>query len=345
MLISNRINITEIQAALNAHADSNPDRTLVILVDFPFSMDRPNCEIIDIASSFTPEQLAEYNNPSSQFIYAVDQDDAGTPFVQWLADNSIKFYPVFQASPARYVNKDIRARLAIEEEYIYQTSQQFAKFDFGFGDFENICQALQATRDLDGAYVEVGCFQGSSGGVAMRYMHEAGIFRPAWFLDVFDGFSYDAAETSADAIWNQTHASDGISAVSDRLSRFADPSHGRPVNVRKSNIITDELPAEIGAIAVANLDVDMLEAVHQGLIRLAPRVAVGGILIVEDPGHTPLLVGAQVAFDMFMKLPKARSFVPVYMQSGQYFLIRVLITISAGLEGSRLVAFSHLLVG
>jgi hypothetical protein len=70
------------------------------------------------------------------------------------------------------------------------------------------------------------------------------------FLDVFDGFSYEEASASADAIWNNTHATDGPEAIKRRLNRFAQPSLGRPVYVYKSNIITDELPSEIGTIAV-----------------------------------------------------------------------------------------------
>lgn len=292
-------------------------RIMLIDQDFTTSLD---VEIIDVRKH-DPTVLD--GAPLTHVIYAVDQDDRGLPFVLWLIERRIKFHPVFEAQPAQWVHKDDRARTTIESEYAHQSEAQFDKFDFGYGDAENICQALQATRSLAGAYVEVGCFRGSSGRIALKYMQEAGIYRPSYFLDVFDGFTYSAAQESADAIWANSHATEGIEIVSGRLKEFEQPLLGRSVHVVKNNIVTDELPAEIDTIAAANLDVDQLEAVYAGLIKLAPRIEVGGILIVEDPGHTPLLIGAQAALELFLAGQIAEKFLPIYMSSGQYFLVRV----------------------
>jgi hypothetical protein len=81
-------------------------------------------------------------------------------------------------------------------------------------------------------------------------------------------------------------------------------------------------PGVIERIAVANIDVDMYEAVRSALIKTAPRIASGGILIVEDPGHTPALIGSRLALEEFMATPIAAAFTPVYMESGQTLLIR-----------------------
>jgi hypothetical protein len=51
-------------------------------------------------------------------------------------------------------------------------------------------------------------------------------------------------------------------------------------------------------------------------------MVVGGILIVEDPGHTPLLIGACAALDLFLQTETGRKFTLIYMRSGQYFLVR-----------------------
>jgi hypothetical protein len=48
----------------------------------------------------------------------------------------------------------------------------------------------------------------------------------------------------------------------------------------------------------------------------------GGILVVEDPGHTPLLIGARFALEKFLAEPVGAQFTPLAMQSGQTFLIR-----------------------
>lgn len=278
-----------------------------------------NAETVDIRTE-KPDTMS--GEPIVCAIYAVDQDDAGLPFIHWLIERRIRFIPIMRAEPAEYIHKDSIARQVIEQEFQFQSSAGFSKFDFGYGDMENICQAIEATRHLDGAYVEVGCFHGSSGGVAVRYMSEKGINRPCYFFDVFDGFVYDVAKASTDAVWINTHETDGIDVVEVRLKRFEQPMLGRVVTVQKNNIITDELPPEIDKIVVANLDVDQLEATYAGLSKLAARMVVGGILIVEDPGHTPLLIGACAALDIFLKTETGRKFTPIYMRSGQYFLVK-----------------------
>ncbi len=153
-------------------------------------------------------------------------------------------------------------------------------------------------------------------------MQELGIYRPSYFFDVFDGFNYEEAKSSSDALWFGSHVTHGQSVVAERLQSFDLPGLGRPVIVQKNNIITDDLPPEITKIAVANLDVDILEGVYHGLVRLAPLIVPGGILIVEDTGHTPALAGAALAVELFQQTPIARQFTSIYMASGQLFLLR-----------------------
>lgn len=302
------------------------DGRKVVLIDQDFASRHKDIEIIDVR---TASLDALSRQPPDHVLYAADQDDVGLPFIMWLVERRIKFYPAYTAAAARYVHTDRHARNAIESEYVFQTAAGFAKFDLdeswpGYGDFENICQALRRTKSLPGAFVEVGCLQGSSGCAALKYMQEAGIFRPSYFLDVFDGFTYETALSSPDAVWaHMCIVEEGPDGVAARLKRFEQAALGRPVHVIKNNIITDELPAEIGEIAVANLDVDQLEAIYAGLNKLAQRIVVGGVLIVEDPGHTPQLIGAVAALEIFLATAPAQDFLPIYMRSGQYFLVRV----------------------
>ena len=155
----------------------------------------------------------------------------------------------------------------------------------------------------------------------MQYLYDANISRSCYFFDVFNGFVYDSAYTSADRLWLGTHQSHGIEAVKNRLSRFHAPERGLSVTVEKLNIITDELPLKLEKIAVANVDVDMFEAVLASLNKLAPLMKKSGIIIVEDPGHTPGLIGARVAFERFLR--NNNNFIPIYMESGQTLLINI----------------------
>ena len=125
------------------------------------------------------------------FVYACGWSTTGLPYVRQIVDKNFKFISVGQCEPKNYVDRDAIARHVLETEYVHQVAAGFQKWDFGPGDFINICQFINATRNIRGSYVEIGCFQGSSAGVALRYMREAKIARDCWFLDVFDGFTYE----------------------------------------------------------------------------------------------------------------------------------------------------------
>ena len=74
-------------------------------------------------------------------------------------------------------------------------------------------------------------------------------------------------------------------------------------------------------IAVCNIDVDMLEAVEAALEKVRPKMVSGGIIIAEDFGHTPALLGAQYAVLKFLDLYK-NEFYSMYLQSGQFLMIK-----------------------
>jgi macrocin-O-methyltransferase TylF-like protien len=230
------------------------------------------------------------------------------------------FYSVVQADMiARYWHVNKICREVFTSEFSEQLSEGFSKWDDE--DFSNIVQAIDVTRNVQGAFVEIGCFRGSSGRAATRYMAAAEIHRPCYFFDVFEGFNYSEALDSKDAVWAGTHATEGLQVVRERLKKFEKPKNGLTIEVFKSNIITDDLPSEIGQIAIANVDVDIYDGVLAALYKVAPKISRNGIIIVEDPGHTPMLLGARLAYEDFMTSDISKKFIPIQMESGQIFLI------------------------
>jgi len=269
-----------------------------------------------------PSAVDAYPVDETVFIYACTQDDIGGPFIRRVIARGGKFLPIRVHDPALYINIDTVARTALEYELAHQVQEGFAKWDHGAHDFVNLIQALAVTQKLPGDYVEIGCFQGSSGGAVLRYLRDKDRAMTCHFLDVFEGFTYPAAMQSADSLWVNTHKTAGVDVIRQRLVSYAD---GRPdlrVHVHQSNCITDDLPGDIKQIAVANIDVDLYDAVLAALHRVAPLMVPGGILVVEDPGHSPFLIGARVALDEFLESAAAEAFTPIVMQSGQTFLIR-----------------------
>ena len=273
---------------------------------------------------FTPSAVDIRNaidGLDDQFVVlAFEQDDLCLTAMQLLRAEGRSFLPCLQFHPtAEYwrTNSIAKDSLAIEFEYQHRLPDP----KWNTPDFVNIVQALDATKNVNGVYLEVGVFKGNSARTALRFMTNAGINRRCFFWDVFIGFNYPEAKESIDRIWEGTHEVGAVDIV-DHYIRGELELTGYDIAVEQKNIISDEIPEDIGEIAVANLDVDMYEAVAAGLEKIAPRIALGGILIVEDPGHTPALSGAFMALDEFLKTPIAQKFTALTMGSGQTFLIR-----------------------
>lgn len=217
--------------------------------------------------------------------------------------------------PARYfqTNIDAEESLRLAEEKVLQHQTRI-----NLGDYENIIQALESTRKLAGVYIEIGVFRGNSAVTAMEYVKQAKLTkRQCYFFDTYEGFTYDAAYASQDARFVDTHCDEtSLTFVKSRLIGYEN------CHVKKLNIITDSLPSEINSCSVVNIDVDSFEATQSAIEKLAPIIDVGGIMILEDYGHTPATLGGYFAVKLFMKTSLALQFTPVHLPTGQLFLVR-----------------------
>ncbi len=276
------------------------------------------CEVV------TPEQvtdtfLARFRPQRTHVLYGVECNSDGLPAIERIVAAGFKFSPFGGAPVGSYAYENGAALATVERQFVHQQLRGYGKFEDPGSreDFVNLCQALEATRGVSGAVVEIGCYRGSSSSVLLDYAKHNGIDRVFHFMDTFDGFSYEAARNSPDAMWQGTHATEGLEAVTARLGAIGYPN----VRVHRSNIITDGLPPEITQIAVANVDVDLYEAVGAGLSKVADRIPAGGIIICEDAGHTPNLIGARLALLEFMRSPRGSRFTQIFLASGQAFLV------------------------
>jgi hypothetical protein len=253
------------------------------------------------------------------FFYACEMDHIGERYIAHVIANGGEFVSVSSTERrAKYWHVTPTVWEVLREEFFRQSAEGICKWDEA--DFLNIVQWIDLTAHLPGDYVEVGTYYGSSAAVAISYMRNSGMQRRGFYFDVFDGFNYPEAHASADQMWVGSHATPGREFVERHLqSRSADPS---TVHVVKANIISEPLPDTIQQIAIANLDVDMYEAVAAGLGKLGPRIVPGGVIIVEDCGHTPALIGARVALTQFLATPLGEEFLPIYMESGQTVLLK-----------------------
>jgi len=304
---------------ISAHRDQFKGKKKFLLTDCNI---RPN-KLKDIEVLRTTQNLSnEVVRNSFFYIYFICDSDA-LPELRRIISCGGVFYPHLNAGKThyRFINRQALNAILSTLKKIKRLSH------FSNIIHENICEALELTKNLDGDYVEIGVYKGGSASTALNYLCDLRdeknnkVNRKAWLLDTFDGFNYDEAYKSSDIMWAETHKLFGVKETMSYIREtFSD------INVDfelvQSNICTDMLPSAIKKIVVANIDVDMLEATRDSLLKISPLMVKGGIIICEDPASTPALYGAFLAMEDFLASKEGKNYIKIF-KYGQYFLIRL----------------------
>jgi len=190
---------------------------------------------------------------------------------------------------------------------------------------QNICEALDITRSLEGDFVEIGVYRGGSACTALNFIDEMFATRRiqprhCWLMDTFDGFTYEEAQNSIDPLWKNTHRLSGVESTQNRIRQVLSPNQ-TPYSLHANNICRDPLPEGIKRIVVAHVDVDMYEPTLAALQKVSERMVPGGIIMCEDPPSTPSLYGALLAMEEFLDSEQGNCYTKVF-KGGHYFLIK-----------------------
>jgi hypothetical protein len=261
------------------------------------------------------DELSNDQIAHSAFYVYFSTDDAALASIARIIQCGGAFIPPMSFGKRSYrcVKKHVEASLAESEKAI----------GFLFGPVEvheNICQAVDITRDVPGDFLEIGVFSGSTAMTAMTHMRNVGLNRKCWLMDTFEGFVYSESQRSSDIIWCGTHEMSGEVHRLALSERYAEAE--QDVTLVTGNICRDDLPQAIVALALVNLDVDLYEATLSALTKVAPLVQHRGMIICEDPASTPGCYGASLAMNEFLETETGTKFQKVFLGS-QYFLIRV----------------------
>lgn len=202
---------------------------------------------------------------------------------------------------------------------LFESFFTIGKLFGGYQLHENLCQAIDMTKDVAGDFLEIGVFTGSSSFTSLMYMRNRNIPRKCWLMDTFEGFNYADATDSADAIWAGTHEVETEQHIDMLEQKLANTR--QDFTIVRGNICKDPLPSEIKQLALVNLDLDLYEAILAALHKTAPFVSKNGVIICEDAAATPSLYGAFAAMEEFLESSEGKKFVKVFLRT-QYFLIK-----------------------
>jgi predicted O-methyltransferase YrrM len=143
-------------------------------------------------------------------------------------------------------------------------------------------RTLIETRGVDGDVVEVGCSLGGTAAFSWRMLRNLGVARRYVCIDTFAGFV--PAQFDDDLGRGNREANRWLFADNSRaLVRAVLDQHGaHGVELVPGDIVTLDESALPARIAAALLDVDLALPIHAALAKLHPRLAPGGVIVVDD---------------------------------------------------------------
>lgn len=175
-----------------------------------------------------------------------------------------------------------------------------------------LCAAVRnlVANQISGAIVECGVWKGGSLMAAARTLLDLGVTdRQLYGFDTFEGMpepseeDVDIAGVSALEEWRRFHhsrfnapARAGLDEVRSALASTGYPEGNLHLIKGK---VEDTIPAHSPEeIALLRLDTDYYESTRHELLHLYPRVAAGGVVIIDDYGH---FHGARKAVDEYLR--------------------------------------------
>ncbi len=184
---------------------------------------------------------------------------------------------------------------------------------------------------IPGAVVECGVWRGGSSLAAARTLEELGhTDRELYLFDTFDGMPeptvHDRTIEGEDARrrFEETRTGDDGSTwcyasldevrATMALSRYPG-ERIHYVQGKVEDTIPERAPAEI---ALLRLDTDWYESTRHELVHLLPRVAPGGVVVLDDYGHWD---GARKAVDEYLEEHQLAVLLTRVDQTGRVFLV------------------------
>lgn len=176
---------------------------------------------------------------------------------------------------------------------VYRDALRFFELKTDIRDYLDLAQALRSVTDrrITGNVAEFGSFRGHSGYLISRLLEEMRSDKTLFMFDTFETFPEEAA--GIDRFWSRTHDVD-----------FADVKHkfeGRSnVVLVKGDFTRTLVETETGPLSLVFVDCDSYRATKFLLNKLwDERLVTGGLIVLEDYGHGPLLGNRLAVHEFF----------------------------------------------
>jgi hypothetical protein len=177
-------------------------------------------------------------------------------------------------------------------------------YNFDAAQLVYLCQALEQTRNIPGAVVEIGVAGGETTLFLNNYLDARNITKEYLAVDTFDGFMNSDIELEVSARGKRASDYRGVDGfhVNKRSWYDATMQMNGVTRVRSIPADVNELDlSSLGAIAFCLLDVDLYRPTKNALPQVYQALAAGGLIIVDDCSpDDPRWDGALQAYSEFM---------------------------------------------
>ncbi len=141
---------------------------------------------------------------------------------------------------------------------------------------------LYKTRRIEGAVLEIGCNVGGTAALAREMLHQIQCDKRYVCVDTFSGFVREQFETDLE-LGNSPRRRRSFSANSPSLARRVLSLHGAAdVELVPGDIVDLEPSVLPDPISLCLIDVDLHDPVLAALRKTYPRLATGGVILVDD---------------------------------------------------------------
>ncbi len=159
--------------------------------------------------------------------------------------------------------------------------------------------ALWKRRSIDGAIVEVGCYLGGTAAIAWQMLSRTGFEKRYVCVDTFGGFV--GSHFERDVELGTPEGCRGLFADNSlemvrRLLRHYGCERVELIQADVTRLSPERLPEKI---SVGLIDVDLEVPVYEALRRVVPRLAPGGVVLVDDCGPGDDYAGARAGYSRF----------------------------------------------
>ena len=186
---------------------------IYILTDVDYKINFKKIKHLEIKKIKTTENLKKEEIESSFFFILFNSDDQVLPHLKNIIENKGFFKSLdysynkpsidfSRATSYRFVNKKCLKAIKKTFKQIKDTSGSNLTT---LKTHENICEALEITKNVEGDYVEIGVYEGGSALTALNYLDQINLKKKTYLLDTFEGFNYTDSENSSDVIWHKSH--------------------------------------------------------------------------------------------------------------------------------------------